>query len=538
MTRTRSTRRAGTRPTAAAPAGTAPARATGAGTIAFILLLAVPRIVRMAWPQVWIEDESYLNGAFMLATGHAPYTGFALPHFPLLEGALAVLLRIFPASIRTAEAFTQAAAFTASLFIWRIGRRLGGRWCGAAAALVFAVSPIVFRYHVFEREVFLIVPVLAAAWLVLRDGGDEAAGATRRGLATGALLAVAMAIKLTAASYAVAVFLFLLFARRRREALACAASLVILMGTATIGLLAWFGMPFFVQVILFRLVHAGFPSWAGRFVEFLRSVDLAFAAGVVGLVIVVVAGRARRWALPLLLLGAGFLLLVVLNPTFWAHDSVELLPWLALFAGVTVAAIADAWRRPADEAETIRLSRGAAAVAAIVTLALLVFVTPVRHEGWGPGASSAYGFGYRDRSEIDQVAAFIRARTSPGERVAVPPILAFQANRPELVVYPELAGTMMQLQAQVTAQGWLRTWRQSDIGKKMFWDEVAASRDAWLPMLARAIEQHTVGAVVDFSPDDLFPVPLIDVPAPTLRQYGYTPGLATTHYQVWVPAGT
>ncbi len=486
----------------------------------------------MAWPQVWIEDESYLNGAFMLATGHAPYTSFALPHFPLLEAALAVLLKVFPASIRTAETFTQLAAFAASLFIWRIGRRLGGAWCGEAAALVFAVSPLVFRYHVFEREVFLIVPVLAATWLALQPVPDPRA-AHRRAHIEGLLLALALAIKLTALSYAAALFLFLVIARRRREAVVFAVTVVALMGLAAGLCLAIFGMPFFVQVVLFRLVHAGFHSLTGQFGEFLHSVDIAFASGIVGLTGVVRTGRARRWMLPLLHLGFGVLLLVVLNPTFWAHDSIELLPWLALFAGVLVADVAAAWGWTGGEGETP--SRATAVVMLGVAVALLVFVTPIRHEGWGPGASSAYGFGYRDRSEIDRVAAFVRARTRPGELVAVPPIIAFQANRPEVVVYPELAGTMMQLEQEAAAHGWVQTWRQSAIGRRMFWDEVAASRDAWLPRLAGAIQRHTAGAVINFSPDDLFPIPLIDVPDATLRQYGYVPGLTTTHYEVWIP---
>ncbi|HVB39052.1 MAG TPA: glycosyltransferase family 39 protein [Vicinamibacterales bacterium] len=506
--------------------------ASAAWTVAFVALLALPRIVRMAWPQVWIEDESYLNLAFMLATGHAPYTGFALPHFPLLEGALAAVLQVFPASIRTAEAFTQAAAFAASLYIWRIGRRLGRPWCGEAAALIFAISPLVFRYHVFEREVFLIVPVLAATWLALRPPADARAP-HRHGYLEGLLLAFALAIKLTALSYAAALFLFLLIEKRRHEAVVFALTLVVLMGAAFGLLLAMFGMPFFVQVVLFRLVHAGFHSLTGQFGEFLHSVDVAFAAGIAGFAIVVWTGAARRWMLPLLHLAGGLLLLVVLNPTFWAHDSLELLPWFALFAGVLVAEVVAAWRpAPADRR---RLSRGAAAAMAAVAIGLLVFVTPIRHEGWGPGASSAYGFGYRDRREIDRVAAFVRAHTRPDETVAVPPIIAFQANRPELVVYPELAGTMIQLQREVAAHGWVQTWRQSNIGRQMFWDEVAASRDAWLPMLADAIQRHTVGAVINFSPDDLFPVPLIDVPDDTLRHFGYAPDLTTTHYEVWIP---
>lgn len=511
----------------AADAGTTRAAAL------FILLLALPRIIRLLWPQVWIEDDSYLNGAFLMASGRAPYTTFPLPHFPLLEASLAALLKIFPATIRTAEVFTQAAALAGSILVWRVGRRLGGAVCGAAAALIFATSPLLFRYHVFEREVFLVVPVLAATWLALVPAG---AGAPRyrRPAIQGLLLAVAMAIKLTAVSYLGALFIFeAIVARRRGDAIAMLVTACGLMAAATVLLWAIFGPPFLVQVVLFRLAHAGFHTLTGQLREWLGSLDLEFAAGAAGLVLIAGTGRLRQWALPLLHLAFGVVLLVLLNPTFWAHDSIELLPWLALPGGLLVA---DAWtmfgqaNRRAAPPKPLLLTAMAGAVA------LLVFVTPIRHAQWGPGAASAYGFGYRDRAEIDRAAAAVRAHTSPGEPVAMPPILAFAANRPELIVYPELAGTIMTLQREVDAKGIVTALRTTDVGKRMFWDEVSASQAVWLPQLAQAIERHQVGAVIDFSPADLFPVPLIDVPDDTLRANGYSPVTVTPHYTVWAVA--
>jgi hypothetical protein len=489
----------------------------------------------MVWPQVWIEDESYLNGAFLLATGHAPYTGFPLPHFPLLEGSLAALLEIFPTAIRTAEAFTAAAAWVSSIFVWRIGRRLGGEVCGVAAALIFATSPLLFRYHVFEREVFLVVPVLAASWLVLRWPGTGERTETRTIVIAGVLLAIAMAIKLTAASYVAALFLFILLVNRQRDrAVVFLGTVVVVMGISTGALWALFGTPFLVQVVLFRLVHAGFHSLTGQFHEWLGSLDVELAAGAAGFALVLWQHRLRRWALPLLHLAFGFVLLVVLNPTFWAHDSIELLPWLALLGGVLVADLAMAFGRHTRDAP----SRPAAVAALVGAVLLFVIVVPLPHANWGPGAGSGFGFGYRDRAEIDRVAAYVRSKTAPGALVAMPPILAFQANRPELITYPELAGTMMTLGREVKAKGFATTLKTSEVGQRMFWDEVAASRDVWLPDLAEAIQARRLGAVINFSPADLFPVPLIDVPDQALRAAGYVPGLVTEHYTVWTVGGS
>ena len=84
-------------------------------TTAICALLVVPRLVRLAHPQLWIEDESYLTGALMLSHGWLPYRDFPLPHYPVLEALLASVFHLAHASIRTAEATTQIAALAGSL---------------------------------------------------------------------------------------------------------------------------------------------------------------------------------------------------------------------------------------------------------------------------------------------------------------------------------------------------------------------------------------------------------------------------------------
>ncbi|HWF84426.1 MAG TPA: hypothetical protein VG222_06255 [Vicinamibacterales bacterium] len=148
---------------------------------AVCLLLIVPRVLRLAHPQIWIEDESYLTGALMLSHGYLPYRDFPLPHYPLLEALLAAVLRLVHASIRTAEVTTQIAALGGSLLVFALGRRLDGLLTGAIAALVFATSGLLFRYHLFEREVFLVVPVLAAVLLASKPLRSAKAFAERDG---------------------------------------------------------------------------------------------------------------------------------------------------------------------------------------------------------------------------------------------------------------------------------------------------------------------------------------------------------------------
>lgn len=511
--------------------------------VVLVAVLAIPRLARMLYPQVWIEDEWYLNGALMLSRGALPYRDFPLPHFPLLEAALAAVFRIFPATIRTAEILTALAALGGSILVFLIGERLAGRAAGTIAALLVATSSVLFRYHVFEREVFDILPVLAAFWLL---------GKENRGVAAGVLLAIAMAIKLTAVAAFVAIVVQLLAERRRRDAWAVALTASGLMGGATVLLAAIFGTSFIVQVFVFRVVHASFPGLMGKVNEMRYTLDVAFAAGVAGVVFVAWSGRTRRWLGVLLQLASGFLFLVRLNPTYWAHTGIELLPWLALCGGVLLARTVGPWtdRRTAAEdaaprrtpprgrrqpAARLASDRVPAWVCAGGAVLLVLFVSPIRNLNWQAGAGSVYGFGYRDRREIARVAAFVRDHTPSNALVATPPIVAFAANRFEVVPYPELAGDIGQLADAVRGAGYVDAIESSPLRGSSFWEGVEASRERIAPVIDRAVAERTAGAVVNFSSNDLFPIPLVDVSQQKLEASGYDLALITDHYEVWIP---
>lgn len=474
------------------------------------LLLIAPRIVRVLYPQVWIEDESYLNLAFLMSHGARPYLDFPLQHFPLLEGVLAAIFRLAGPSIRTAEIVTQLSVLASSLLIYRIGRTLGGSRCGVAAALVFSWSSLVFRYHVFERELFLLVPVLLGTDLALR--------ARRSILVLAALMAIAIACKQTAWSAVAALAAYLWLKRERQAALVFVGATVATIGALSASLLLWAGDRFFAQVILFGWRHAVTPVFSIRLDECLASLDVPLAIGAGGLVAAIVGGRLRAWMLPLLNLAIAFVILVIVKPVYWAHNGIELLPWLSLFAGSVMAL------RPAQ----MLLPAATAAV-------LLLTVVPVRNLNWQAGAGSVYGFGYRDRREIAELAEFVRQQAPDTSPVAAPPILAFSANRAELVPYPELAGRMEELEAIVSQQGRIGSLR-SGAETRTFWAEIETARGRWLPRIIEAIRARRLPIVINSSEDDLFPIRLIDVPESILVSAGYSVGKSTPHYRAWVPA--
>ena len=215
----------------------------------------------------------------MMSRGFLPYRDFPLPHLPALELAVAALFSVVPATLKTAEIVTQCAAYAGSWLVFLIGRRLGDVFAGAAAAVIFATSALLFRYHLFEREVFVVVPVMAAVLMVSAPALRHpwSGRATLVAVSAGALLALALAIKLSAAAALVGVGLHLLTQRRRQCATVVVGTALGLAGLAAIVLFVAFRADFIVQVFLFRAVHATFPSLLVKFDEMRLTTDIAFA---------------------------------------------------------------------------------------------------------------------------------------------------------------------------------------------------------------------------------------------------------------------
>jgi hypothetical protein len=510
------------------------ARSRAIVAAAICVILAVPRVARLAHPQVWIEDDSYLTGALMLSHGFFPYRDFPLPHYPTLEALLASVFHLARASIRAAEVTTQIAAFAGSVLVFALGRRLDGVLTGATAAIIFATSGLLFRYHVFEREVFVVVPVLAAVWLASCWEARSGSGTGRQALAIGLLLFVALTIKLTAVAGLAAVALQLCHQRGVRAASHATGCALALLAALTIALAAAFGADFVVQVFLFRAAHAAFPSLGVKLTEMRLTMDVSLALGLAGLALIVWTDRAQRWAGPLLQLAAGFVVLVLLNPTYWPHTGIELLPWLSLTSGFLVASAVRA-ALSSRALAGVRVPPAKALACAVVAVVLLVFVAPVHNLNWEAGDDSVYGFGYRDRSELEAAGAYVRAHTDSQALVATPPIIAFVADRREAVPYPEIAGTVEELTDAVHRRGYLAAVSDPALRHDSFWDSLEASRARIAPQITAALSTRRIAALVNDSPDDLMPVPFVNVSQAVLEASGYQLESAFAHYDVWLP---
>ncbi|HWF84425.1 MAG TPA: hypothetical protein VG222_06250 [Vicinamibacterales bacterium] len=340
---------------------------------------------------------------------------------------------------------------------------------------------------------------------------------------------------MTAVAALVAVAVQLWRQRGRRAAVETVATALGLLAVLTIVLAAVFRTDFLVQVFLFRALHAEFPSLTVKLTEMRLTMDVSLACGTAGAALILWTRRTAAWAGPLLQLAAGFILLVLFNPTYWAHTGIELLPWLSLCAGFLAASVVRAMRRPASRQEAAaRVPPAKAYPCAIVAAGLLIVVAPVRNLNWEAGDGSTYGFGYRDRSEVEAVAADVRAHTEAQALVATPPIIAFAADRRELVPYPELAGTIDELTDAVRRRGYMAAIGDPDLRQGSFWDAVDASRERIAPQIALALKDRRLAAIVNDSTDDLMPVQFVNVTPTVLEADGYRIDSASAHYDVWL----
>ena len=142
-------------------------QAAGIG-VGLAIALVVPRLARFLYPEVWIEDDFYLENAYLVSVGMRPYLDFLHVHFPVLEWVAGVYLRLFGASFNSLELLNEAAIYATSLLVFGLARRAADRPVAYASAILYGFAALVFRYHVYERECF-VAPLVVGATILVAD---------------------------------------------------------------------------------------------------------------------------------------------------------------------------------------------------------------------------------------------------------------------------------------------------------------------------------------------------------------------------------
>jgi Dolichyl-phosphate-mannose-protein mannosyltransferase len=499
-------------------------RAEAAIGVGLVIALIAARLIRLFYPEIWVEDDFYLESAWLVAAGMRPYVDFVHPHLPLLEWIAGAYVRVFGASILSLELLNEAAIFATSLLTFAVARRAVGRQAASVAAILYAFSSLVFRYHAYERECF-VAPIVLAATLIAIDGAMEPA---REIAWLALLLAAACAVKLTAVIPAAVLLGYLAIVRRNLgRAIGAGAGVALLIGALSAFCYWRYGFDFFYQVFIFHFLK-GRDTTASIAAYPAQILDVIAPFAVLGAI--AVAERRKigaAFGLVLAIVAAEYAFFGILSPTAWAHDYLTAMPFIAIVAAMGAMRMWSALRAVVTEevaarADWIQIIAGAAFI-----ILCLAWLTPLVNENWLHG--SVYGFGYVPRSEVAQLALAIDRSTAPGDEIVAPSFLCFAANRTELVRYPETYGVFREGEAELERDGF---WRAREkMGRADFFQLIADTAHFWTDPISRAIDDRTVKVVINDSPVQM--LPLVHVPDAMLAGHGYRPVLETEHYVMW-----
>jgi Dolichyl-phosphate-mannose-protein mannosyltransferase len=491
-----------------------------------VAVLLIPRILRMLYPEVWVEDDFYLEAAWMVSVGMRPYLDFVHPHMPLLEWIAAGYLKLFGASYRSIEFLNEAAIFVTSLLTFSLARRVAGRPTAIAASILYAYSSLVFRYHAYERECF-VAPLLVLAAIVTLD---DAMPAIRQAVLLAAIFFFACAIKLTALIILQVMLLYVIFAYRRIvSAIASGVIFTILLAAFTAILYWLYGSDFIFQTFIFHFMKG--RDSALDIAMFPRMVLDVLAPLLVLGIIRLIAQRAfnRGIVLVLAIVAVEYAFYGALSPTAWAHNYLEALPFIAIIAAVGAMSVLIPVRDLlSGEAESHEWLLVAGRVALI--LIFLIWITPIVNDSWLHGA--IYGFGYMPRAELTRLADALRLASKPDDDVIAPSFICFEANRRELIRFPETYGVYREAKAEYDRDGFFAARRR--LGSADFFQLISDTRHYWTDQMKDAIASGKVSAVISDSPIQL--LPLVLVPEDFLTSNGFRPALVTDHFTLWTKA--
>jgi dolichyl-phosphate-mannose-protein mannosyltransferase len=482
-----------------------------------IVVLLIPRILRMLYPEIWVEDDFYLESAWLVSVGMRPYLDFVQPHMPLLEWIAAGYLKLFGASYLSIELLNETAIFATSILTYVLARRVAGRSAAIAASMLYAYSSLVFRYHAYERECFVAPLILLGAIVTL----DDTMPAMRQAAILAAIFFVACAIKLTAVIPFPVMLLFIAVAHRRVASAIISGALFMLALAAFSAILYWlYGNEFIFQTFVFHFLK-GRDLGLNTALYPRMLLDILVPLFVLGCW-QIFADRIfnRGVTLVIAIVAAEYAFYGVISPTAWGHNYLEPLPLIAIVAGFGAIALVQAGRTLPDRWQLVA---GGAALIAICIL----WIAPIVNENWLHGA--VYGFGFVPRAEISQIAEALRAASKPDDDVIAPSFICFEASRRELIRYPETYGVYREAKAEYERDGFIAARRH--LGTADFFQLISDTRHYWTDQMRAAIANGKVSAVISDSPVQLFP--LVLVPEDFLSSNGFRPTLTTDHFVLW-----
>lgn len=402
--------------------------------LALILLTAALLRVRMIDIPLERDEGEYAYAGQLLLRGVPPYTLAYTVKPPGTPIAYAISMAVFGESVRGVRIGFFLVNLASVVFVFLLGRRLFDAWADVAAAAAFAVlslsAPVLGQAG--HATQFVVLPALAGL-LVFQSGlGRRHAGQVFAG---GVLLGVAILMKQAGALFglfAAAALVVSLRAWRRSEWKSAARLIVALAlgGVLPLALVViWMWLAGSLESFWFWTFHyartyGGILPLSDGWIAFTRAFSRILANAwplwaLAGLGFALLWLERRQWGRAVYM--AGLLLFstiaVSLGLYFREHYFVLVLPVVALLIGIGVRATAE-WLTRA----------GGLQPWVVVGLPSVVAVMAILHSVWNnahitfsesPARAARLLYGPNPFPESEQVAAYIKANSSPDDRIAV-----------------------------------------------------------------------------------------------------------------------
>ncbi|MCX7994959.1 MAG: glycosyltransferase family 39 protein [candidate division WOR-3 bacterium] len=383
-----------------------------------ILIAFLPRFFRLIYPYAWFEDSAYLYHAFAFKSGLKPFIHTLCVHPPTIEYLLALLYEIFGVSYLVAEIFTGLVVSITVLFLFDIVRRIFNKYIALLVITIFSFSSLLFRYHIFEREIFTLFLSVLILWFVANKRLTSFYAA-----ALGGLAGIGFGIKFSGLIILLSLAGYFLFQRNLR------AIIFILIGFALITAFTWgyflikFKEPAFHQLLTFHFFKGIGVSFKTRFFEiFVRDLNYIWLLGGSGIILYAIKSE-KFFIFPLLLFSGYVLFFLFISTTCWPHNMIDLLLPLSLGNGFSLTYLY----------KFLKFSRKNLLPVILIGVMFLIFASIIK-------PSYYTGFGYIPRYEVRKVASFIKENTPDRFPIHAPHYIANEAQRFKVVDYEELIG--------------------------------------------------------------------------------------------------
>jgi hypothetical protein len=464
---------------------------------AVVVLITAVRI-RLAAVPLERDEGEYAYAGQLILHGIPPFALAYNMKFPGTYYAYSVLLAIFGETPRGIHLGLLMVNLATLALVFQLGKRWLGSACAALAAASFGVLSLdrgVMGLFAHATH-FVLLPALAGLLLLLRALDSRRAGLFA---GAGALLGIATLMKQPGICFLLLGFVVVLWPARGRPAATGGkgprrsslpetrkkTSEVFFFAAGAIAPFALLSL-----ALVFGGVFGKFWFWAVHYArEYVGVVPLDRAwmifltrwqevtSATVTIWILAGAGVAAvwltRWPSDARVFLSGLLVagVAAIAPGFYfrAHYWVLVLPAVALLAGAALVSAERAIRRFTGSAVTARF-----AILAVSSTLLSAYVVAERQYCFsiGPVELSRTTFGANPFPEAVDIAAYIRARTAPTDRIAV------LGSEPEIYFYADRA----------SATGYIYTYpfmEQQPYSMQMqreMTEEIQAARPAYLVM--------------------------------------------------------